>query len=190
MDCTHCGNWFTGSPVYGPTKCGRCTTMQEWAELATRVLADHGGRGDSVRATIHMWADTAAPFNVVRYAVRELGGSIGTLTLCLAHDALYAYDGVSVESGVSHEGIRADYSTETTITGACDTCQEWAGPSGEFARFYWDGIDHETLHCACGTPSPEQLFDESRPGVAMRRCTQCGAVATLDEGTGEWDILG
>ena len=187
MECTHCGGQLMAAPVSGGTLCNLCTTKREWAELATRVLADHGGRGDSVRATIHMFADTPAMFDVVRYAVRDLGGSIGTLTLCMAHDALYAYEGVSIESGVSHEGIRADYSTETTITGACDTCREWAGTP---PQFYWGGEDHEHLHCACGTPHPVQVFDESRPGVAMMQCTQCGAVATLDEGTGEWDILG
>lgn len=57
-------------------------------------------------------------------------------------------------------------------------------------QFYWGGVDHEDLYCVCGTPYPEQFLDESRPEVHIVRCTQCGTIATLDEGTGQWDILG
>jgi hypothetical protein len=54
--------------------------------------------------------------------------------------------------------------------------------------FYWDGEDHEDLYCVCGTPFPEQIFEEAFPARAIVRCTQCGATADLDEGTGDWVV--
>jgi hypothetical protein len=52
--------------------------------------------------------------------------------------------------------------------------------------FYWDGVAHETLHCVCGTPHPEQIFEDEFPSRVIRRCGQCGAVADLNERTGAW----
>jgi hypothetical protein len=40
-------------------------------------------------------------------------------------------------------------------------------------QFYWDGVDHEDLHCVCGTPHPEVTSE------LVRTCTQCGAIADL-----------
>lgn len=54
--------------------------------------------------------------------------------------------------------------------------------------FYWSGTDNEDLYCVCGTPHPEQIFDDALPAKMIRRCTQCGATADLDEGTGDWII--
>ncbi len=50
------------------------------------------------------------------------------------------------------------------------------------AQFYWDGIDHEDLHCVCGTPYPTFSDDPAHPdnddhGIAT--CDKCGAVADL-----------
>lgn len=56
--------------------------------------------------------------------------------------------------------------------------------------FYWGGVDHEDLYCVCGTPHPEQIFEDEFPAKLIRRCCQCGAVADLDEGSGEWIIRG
>jgi len=56
--------------------------------------------------------------------------------------------------------------------------------------FYWDGVDHEDLYCVCGTPHPEQIFEDEFPAKFIRRCSQCGAVADLDEGSGEWVVRG
>lgn len=52
--------------------------------------------------------------------------------------------------------------------------------------FYWDGVDHEDLHCVCGTPHPVQIFDDAFPSRMIRRCGQCGATADLNERTGAW----
>jgi hypothetical protein len=59
----------------------------------------------------------------------------------------------------------------------------------ERAVFYWDGIDHEDLHCVCGTPHPTVDVDPSNPDdqdpPIIATCGQCGAVADLgtdDEG--------
>lgn len=54
--------------------------------------------------------------------------------------------------------------------------------------FYWDGVDHETLHCVCGTPHPVQIFDDAFPARMIRRCGQCGATADLNESTGDWIV--
>jgi hypothetical protein len=59
-------------------------------------------------------------------------------------------------------------------------------------HFYWGGEDHEDLYCMCGTPHPVQIFNEALPGVAIRKCSQCGAVAILDDGAdfnNSWDIV-
>ena len=54
--------------------------------------------------------------------------------------------------------------------------------------FYWHGLDNEDLHCVCGTPHPVQIFDDALPANMTRQCTQCGAIADLDEGSGEWVV--
>jgi len=54
--------------------------------------------------------------------------------------------------------------------------------------FYWSGTDNEDLYCICGTPHPEQIFDEALPAKIIRRCIQCGAIADLDESAGDWVV--
>ena len=63
--------------------------------------------------------------------------------------------------------------------------------STERAVFYWDGIDHEDLHCVCGTPHPTVEVDSSNPDdqdpPIIARCEQCGTVADLGtDANHEW----
>lgn len=60
--------------------------------------------------------------------------------------------------------------------------------SAEKKMFYWDGVDHEDLYCVCGTPHPEQIFRDDFPSRHLRKCTQCGTTAELDEETLEWFV--
>ena len=59
------------------------------------------------------------------------------------------------------------------------------------AAFYWDGVDHEDLHCVCGTPHPTVEADSSNPDdqdpPIVAKCGQCGAVADLGtDAMGDW----
>jgi hypothetical protein len=62
-------------------------------------------------------------------------------------------------------------------------------PETKALQFYWDGVDHEDLYCVCGEPHPQQIFVEALPAKMMRKCRRCGAVAELNEGTGEWLVV-
>lgn len=64
-------------------------------------------------------------------------------------------------------------------------------PSSTEAQFYWDGIDHEVLHCVCGTPEPVVEVDPSNPDdqdpPIIATCGKCAAVADLGTNDlGEW----
>lgn len=54
--------------------------------------------------------------------------------------------------------------------------------------FFWGGEDNEDLFCVCGTPHPVQIFNDELPGLFSRRCSQCGAMGDLDEGSGDWIV--
>ena len=54
--------------------------------------------------------------------------------------------------------------------------------------FYWDGVDHEILHCRCGTADPKRTADEGDPTRTISTCLSCGTIAELDEETCEWVV--
>lgn len=122
--CTHCGGDYFASPESGTTLCGECAEFEEFAQLGHNVLNSNNGRGDTFAASVAMGYPVFADNGWMTYHVHEFGGSIPTLTLCGAHDALYRWDAVSLSGGVAHEDAIANYTTQDT-QGACDTCNEW-----------------------------------------------------------------
>ena len=123
--CTHCGGDYVATPEADTTLCGECAEFSEFAELGRRVLHSNSGRGDTHAASVAMGYLGFGDSGWMTYHVHEFGGSIPTLTLCGAHDALYRWNAVSAESGVAHEDASANYTTQYA-EGNCDTCNEWA----------------------------------------------------------------
>jgi hypothetical protein len=127
--CTHCGGDYVAPVDSGATLCGACAEFSEFAELGHRVLNSNGGRGDTAAASIAMGYPTFGDDSHITYHVREFGGSIPVLSLCGAHDALYRWDAVSADGGISHDDAPAHYCTPGAPL-SCDTCNEWAGGYG------------------------------------------------------------
>ena len=122
--CTHCGGEFFAAQDSGATLCGACAELGEFAQLARAVLNSNSGRGDTYAASEAMGYPVFGNDGDMTYHVYELGGSIPTMTLCGAHDALYRWDAVSAEGGVAHDDAGASYTT-MGAEGACSSCNEW-----------------------------------------------------------------
>lgn len=122
--CTHCGGEFFAARNSGATLCGACAEFSDYAALARRVLHSNSGRGDTYAASDAMGYPSSGGDGDMTYHVHELGGSIPTMYLCGAHDALYRWDAVSAECGVAHDDAGATYTT-MGAEGHCTSCNEW-----------------------------------------------------------------
>lgn len=123
--------------------------------------------------------DNGEPLDRVQFGrvirVTECDRDLGFENIVLHQWCVYEVDFAAVEDLKIPASVEEIYAPELRF-------------EDEPTKFYWGGVPAIDLHCVCGTPHPVQIFDDAFPSRMIRQCGQCGAIADLDESSGDWIV--